>query len=285
MSSRSPAPWRALPPVVLLALLGAWTADALKGATPFLDWFGLDPKTFSMEGKVGIAILLLALLCGTVYWLYRIRRVWRLPPRVLEQREGAVSRKVLVVGLSIPPPRIKAFDLGDGKFVELHPTADGLTLSVATVDAALKEMQGHNWQQSLRSIHPHAKEKLELLVIVPSSGDGSGQFINQFRKWLQHYQGTAQWRAFEIQVVDPAVDYEDFKEVQLAYMKAVQLAEEKGFSELDVVIDITAGQKPNSIAAAMVTLTSQVDFQYVQTAKPNKLITYSVVSEGLRDPG
>lgn len=285
MSSTSPAPWRALPPVVLLALLGAWTADALKGATPFLDWFGIDAKNFTTAGKIGIAALLLALLCGTVYWLYRIRRVWRLPPRVLAQHEGAAPRKVVVVGLSPPNENVKQFDLGNGATVMLHPAGKGNALSVPSLEAALNDMQRHNWQQSLRSIHHHATEKLELLIVVPSSGlKGSGQHTSEFKEWLHHYQQPGCWKAFKIHVA-PAVDYENFAEAQHAFMDAVQLAEGKGFAESDVVIDITAGQKPSSIAAAMVTLTSKVDFQYVQTAGQHRLITYSVLSEGPRDPG
>ena len=285
MRSTRPAPWRALPPVVLFALLSAWTADALKGAPPFLDWLSPEARSLSVQTKVFVALVLLALLCATVYWLYRIRRVWRLPPRVLEERPGGVPRKVLVIGLSPPPARVKGFELGTTTSIVLHEDAPGELLKIHSLALAKTDMAGHNWQQSLRAVDHHAKDKLELLIVVPSSGTGgSGHYTDQFRDWMEHYKANGGWKPFAIEVA-PAVNYESFADLQDAYMAAIRLAEKEGFGESDVVIDVTAGQKTTSIAAAMVTLTTDANFQYIQTGAPFGPITYSILSEGPRDPG
>jgi hypothetical protein len=285
MSKVSPAPWRALPPVILFSLLSAWTADAIKGVPPFVDWLSPESRYIPVEVKILIAVVLLVSLCSNVFWLYRIRKVWRLPPRVLSQREGSESRKVLVMGLSTPPERVKGFDLGGSNSILIHHHATGNMLEIPRLEDAMENMQGHNWQQSLRAINPHARTTLALLVVVPSSGaGGSSQFTSQFQQWIKHYQTIGAWQPFNIEIA-PAVDYEAFEALQGAYVGALKYAEKMGFREEDMVIDVTAGQKTNSVAAAMVTLTSEVDFQYVQTASPFSIVTYSVISEGPRDPG
>lgn len=278
--------WRALIPVILFVLFGAWTADAIKGAPPFLDWFGESIRN-TPGIKLVFALVLLAGLCATAYWLHRSRSAWGAPARLLDQRPGGEPRKVLVVGLSKPSKEIKGFDLGKDASIILYKDATGDLLKIHSLDDALENMQQdevrHNWQQSLRAVNHHAKEQLKLLVVVPSSGnDGSGQHTEQFKAWMNHYKHTGRWKNFDVETVT-AANYEHFKELQDSYIAAIRLAEKMGFKESDVVIDVTAGQKTTSIAAAMVTLTTEADFQYIQTAKPFEPITYSVVSESRRD--
>lgn len=285
MNSPSPTPWRALPPVILISLLGNLTADAIKGTPPFLDWWGPAARSPSTEVKVLIAVVLLMLLCLTVYWLYRIRKAWRLPPHLLRQRPDGAARKVLVLGLSTPPKQVKGFDLGQGASIILYKEAAGDLLKIHSLKGALNDMQRHNWQQNLRAVTHHAQDTLELLIVVPSSGSGgSGHFTDQFTQWMKHYQGSKDWKDFDIEIF-PAVDYEAFDALQGAYTAALSFAEKKGYKESDMVVDVTAGQKTTSIAAAMVTLTTDVDFQYIQTEAPFGAVTYSVVSEGPRDLG
>ena len=231
-----------------------------------------------------IAFALLGSFCSAVYWLYRIRSAWRLAPRLLKQQQGGQPRRVLVLGLSTPPEQVRGFDLGNGASIELHHQVAGELLEIHTLENATTSMQRHPWQQSLRAIDHHARETLELLVVVPSAGSGgSGHYTEQFEQWIRHYQKTGNWKRFEIRTL-AAVDYEHFQDIQDAYMGALRFAETRSYGESDVVLDITSGKKPSSIAAAMVTLATDVEFQYVQTEPPFGLVTYSVVSEGLRDP-
>ena len=284
MRSAPRFPWIALVLGVSFVLLGAWTADAIKGATPFLDWFSPDARNPPVQIKIGMAIFLLALLFGNVVGLYRLRKAW-LPIRVLKEKAESSPRKVLVMGLSQPDEGVKGFDFGDGSSLVLYDNASGSLIPVHSLANAMAGMGRHRWQQSLRTVDFHAKTKLELLIVIPSNGRfGSGQFTNQFKDWITRYQSSGDWKPFQIEIV-AAVDYEGVADLQSAYTAAIRLAETKDFKEADVVIDVTAGQKTTSIAAALVTFTSEADFQYVQTGGTNKTLTYSVTSEDRRDQG
>ena len=81
------------------------------------------------------------------------------------------------------------------------------------------------------------------------------------------------------------MDYENFADLQGRYLETIRLAKGSGFQESDVVIDVTAGFKTNSIAGAMVTLATEAHFQYIQTVPNFERITYTVEAEGTTDPG
>ncbi len=53
--------------------------------------------------------------------------------------------------------------------------------------------------------------------------------------------------------------------------------------EEDIIIDVTGGQKTTSIAGAVITLNSQVSFQYVQTNEPYKIMAYDVMIHSRTD--
>lgn len=282
MSPSTSRALRTLPPAIIFVLLSTWTADAIKGAPPFFDWFSAAPAPLAMKALIAVGLFLS--LCAAALWLYTTRSAWGEPPKVLEQTTGGDPRKVLVVTLSTPSEQVKGFDLGGGRSIVLYENAAENLLPIHTPSDAKADMKRHNWQQALRAVDHHAKV-LELLIVVPSSGGrGSGHKTTQFTQWMEHYQSSADWSAsprtkpFAIRVIE-AVDFEKFTALQHAYAQAIELAKAEHYMESDVVIDVTGGQKTTSIAGAMVTLTSHSKFQYIQTVEPYALITYSVVSE------
>ncbi len=288
----------ALLAAVAFAFTSAWTADAVKGAAPFYDWQGLTAKDISTEQKIGWAVTLLALSFVSALLLYASRRTW-MPVRSLGRYVGK-PQKVLVICLSTPNPKHKGFDLGDGKKISFHCEAEPMDgrvdhLLIGSINddiqtTSVLSKQGVNWQQSLRAIHFHS-DTLERLVIVPSlskPGDtGSEAYIEQFLALLAHYQSRPEWsKPFSVAVHSP-VDYEDFEKLHAAFMSILNSSKSDGFKESEIVFDITAGQKVPSVAAAMVTLTTRADFQYVQTFKEKdrkpEIMTYSVVAESPPD--
>lgn len=279
--------WKPLLAAISFTLLGAWTADALKGATPFLDWLDPTQRTLALGCRIAIAGVLLIALATSVYGLYASRRVW-LPVRTLGQTTGhkVRRRKVLVLCLSTPQKQFAGIQLSSSSTIELTPGGEKgyLSLACAKKDCAKDALSGLNWQQGLRAIQPHAQGQLAHLLIVPSkskTGDpGSDQFAAKFKQWIAHYQKdpTNAWTDFSIEV-RPAVDYEDFHQLHSAFVQVLHWTRQNKLDESDVVFDITSGQKPTSIAAAMVTLASGADFQYVQTTAPFDTVTYAVVAE------
>jgi len=285
----------ALLTAVAFAVLTAWTADALKGAAPFYDWQGLAAKDVSAAQKIGWAVVLSLLAFLSAALLYITRGAWT-PVRSLGRYVGK-PQKVLVMCLSTPAPHHKGFDLGDGKTIDLHgeevtpaaaPVAH-LPLGCIADDIKATSALGRNrvnWQQNLRAINFHSST-LEHLVIVPSRSKaddkGSDAYVVPFMALLKHYQSRTEWpRTFSTSVCRP-VDYEDFEELHRAFIGVLQSAKGEGFKESEIVFDITAGQKVPSVAAALVTLTTRADFQYVQTFKETgrepEIITYAVVAE------
>lgn len=53
----------------------------------------------------------------------------------------------------------------------------------------------------------------------------------------------------------------------------------RGINDKDIVIDITGGQKPNSVVGAVVTFNRRIKAQYVQTEGDNAIIQYDVVHD------
>lgn len=284
----------ALLAAVAFALTTAWAADALKGAAPFYDWQGLGPKDVSAAQKIGWAFFLGLLAVLSVVLLYKTRRSW-MPVRSLGRYVGN-PRKVLVMCLSTPDPRHKGFVLDSGQKINLHCeeiTAKasvehfliGSILDDTKATSPIGESKA-NWQQNLRAVNFHSST-LKHLVVVPSlskpNDRGSEDYVAPFMALLAHYQSKPDWPNKFAVTMCPPVDYEDFEKLHTAFMGILNSAKGEGFEESEIVFDITAGQKVPSVAAAIVTLTTRADFQYVQTFRERgrepEIITYAVVAE------
>ena len=218
-----------------------------------------------------------------------------MPVRSLGRYVGK-PQKVLVICLSTPDLRHKGFDLGNDKKIDFHdqgttpaPSVDYFPIGAIKNDIQTTSPIGTsrvNWQQSLRAIHFHART-LEHLVVVPSLSKpgeiGSETYGEPFRKLLAHYLSQPAWPSKFTVTIRPPVDYEDFETLHASFIDVIKFVKEKNFNESEIVFDITAGQKVPSVAAAIVTLTTRADFQYVQTFKDKgrepEIITYAVVAE------
>lgn len=144
------------------------------------------------------------------------------------------------------------------------------------------------WQQLLRALKPH-EHQLKSVWLVGSRGEnGSFRQLPKCRRLLQAVLGNdvkifiegkglisdefsdqmARDRSSE------AVDFEDFDEISKRLDGLFRRIVSKPYSqpESGIVIDVTGGQKTTSIAAAALTLKSDVVFQYVQTGGEEVLI-------------
>lgn len=64
-----------------------------------------------------------------------------------------------------------------------------------------------------------------------------------------------------------------------AFKELMQEFSRRGINDKDIVIDITGGQKPNSVVGAVVTFNRRIKAQYVQTEGDNAIIQYDVVHD------
>jgi len=127
-----------------------------------------------------------------------------------------------------------------------------------------------NWQQLLRGIEPH-HEYLKYVYLIGSKESfkffyGVENIIKQYCKQIKKIIKT-----------EKPVNFEDLIELTKIINKGIQQFKELDMDEEDIIIDVTGGQKTTSIAGAVITLNSQVSFQYVQTNEPYKIMAYDVM--------
>ncbi len=73
------------------------------------------------------------------------------------------------------------------------------------------------------------------------------------------------------------VDFENVNEIEGALDAVITHAKKDGkFSDADIVIDITGGQKPTSAVATIFTFGREIIVQYVQTNHPFKVVAYNI---------
>jgi hypothetical protein len=129
---------------------------------------------------------------------------------------------------------------------------------------ASEELNGTSWEMPLIAINHHLA-RLELLVVVTSQGEGgSALLFPAFKNLLAQYFPDAGFTIEEL--TTPDLNFEDLAGVHTLldawYGKVSTLGRHKNH---DIITDLTGGQKPASIAAALATLVEGRKFQYVST--------------------
>ena len=254
-------PWSGIFAAMLTIISAGWAADAIKGDV----LFGLEDR------KIYAAILVTLLFFFAFLWLY-IRRLDFLSVRTLLQEEVA-PHKVIIILLSPSEPRLPVKIVDDFKFLDgktLKVDLSGRSRNVEKDIAELNKIRW-NWQQILRGLSPH-RSSLEHVYLVGSKGDnGSFKDLDKATNFIGKY-----FKNIRIAKHDRAIDFENFDVLVKALERAILLLKKHDFTEKDIVIDVTGGQKTTSIAGAMITINSVVTFQYVQTSTPFKAWGYDV---------
>ena len=111
-------------------------------------------------------------------------------------------------------------------------------------------------------------------VIVLTSGASNEQF-ELFQKLVETFYPKLKGKLDKI-LVEPvnekfksenafANSFEDLEAVAKAVNKAYEELERKKIDAKDTIIDVTGGQKSNSIATAVITVLDNKEFQYIST--------------------
>jgi len=139
---------------------------------------------------------------------------------------------------------------------------------LAQEDAEVLEAERFAWKMCHYGLEKHrARLRKVWVVCSPESAKQYDLFVNLFQPLFA---------AVEFEPIGgEGVDFEDMEGV-VATVENILHSLPHDLDESDVIIDITSGQKPNSIAGAMVTLISAGrEFQYVQTNDPHGVKTYA----------
>lgn len=138
------------------------------------------------------------------------------------------------------------------------------------------------WEQALRGIHHHTRDGGPLRRVILLGSPESVEQLHQFRNEVISRYDELKQVSFEayyqydgkIHVLDSpdhqhhrqnGVDFEDFDELTRAYDRILSGLERDGARPDQIQVDFTAGQKPASVVAAVVTICSDVSNQYVAT--------------------
>lgn len=257
-------PWRALGLVWVAMLTGNWTADGLKGEALFSDWW---PALKDYRLLISAAAALV--FAATTVLLYHARRAFAFV-QTLSQRK-ATPHRCLVLLVSTPnavpadtrfPMRIEQ----DKRIVIL----EGRSLEE---DIEALSAIRWNWQQMLRALVPHRTMLNRIYLIGSKDAGGKGSFSHLPLCWNILHQYAGQAEVYQ----EPPVDFQQFDQVVRAVNTIVEREIECGTRETDILVDVTGGTKTASIAAASVTLSSQVKFQYVETEAPYQVIVYDTI--------
>ena len=269
MKSIKHFPWLGLLPLILTLITSSWLADGIKGEALFSEWFPPLAK-WRFYITIGSGVLFVI----SVLWLYNFRKVF-LAVRTLEQLNVCKPHACLILLLSTPNLKPDSFHF---PVTIKDKNGDKVTLEGTSLEDDIHRLDTirWNWQQLLRGILPH-KDTLEYVYLVGSqqSGtmEGSHGYIDFASGLIRRYCPST-----VVLKEENPVNFEDLKELSRAILKALKdFKNQYGKDEDDIIIDVTSGQKTTSIAGAVVTLNSQITFQYVQTNEPHKVIAYDVV--------
>lgn len=275
-------PWLALLVTLATLVLGGWVADSWSagGVLTWVPWLGQRPKL--MTGVLSAALVLLA-------WRVYLKRRELTSVGALSQAD-AEPRRALVVPLSPGHAVITTVDEGlhvrrkpnpalpDGACVVLQGCPEALESDIERL-AALK---GWPWQQVLRAIRPHQASLTHLYILGSAGTRGSHHDMVSIRALLEPYLPGCR-----IITSAPPVDFDDLKSMMHALRVAIRtLTAERipgttrFLREEDIMIDVTGGYKPTSIAGAVMTLTSNVTFQYVHTGGEHLVREYDLLHRG-----
>jgi len=197
-----------------------------------------------------------AVFFAAAAWLFTNReRIFRTRLRFKTVDKKA---KVLAIFLS-PTPSTPV--LTDGTWSIIKSKDDTYTFSGNLTEDVANLKFYWNWHPLLRGLIPH-QETLERVYLINSSGgkNSSKSFGKPAAEFLGIFLGKV-----EILYEDYTVDFEDFQKVTDLLDRIILEEHRRGVREHDIVVDVTGGMKPSSIAGAVVTNTTDVVFQYVQT--------------------
>jgi hypothetical protein len=117
------------------------------------------------------------------------------------------------------------------------------------------------WEMPLIAVRYHQKH-LETLYVFTSEGiKGSAVLMPIFKEVVKCLYPSLKIKEVE----SKGIDYEDVKQVFTKVEFFYEMAKNDGYAENEILIDVTGGQKPNTIAASIATLVSGRKFQYIST--------------------
>lgn len=200
--------------------------------------------------------------------------------------EDALSREpypALITALSTCAPASQGLAIEAARKMSHLPPKERLAAFCSDPD-----LKGVSWQQTIRGINHHVRWNDEepvgfpdVCILLSGGENGSAKQWQDFRRLLEQlYRGlpNALMHIEKVELSKQGLDFEVHDQV-VRVLEAQLLAFGRRGRRGEVMIDATGGQKPFSIAAAIVTLRSpEQRFQYVTNA--GKVTYYNAKASG-----
>jgi hypothetical protein len=201
-----------------------------------------------------------------VVFVLAVRRAARHVNLIIVQDENPASTKALVLFLSPPgqdTERIAAMSRDAGVRGRIE-------------DLSLREQFKSSWRMPLEAI-AHHRSRLRWVVVIPSRDgdlrqDGTWRSLEDFRKLVTalaekpnlQIRSLAELTSKELWA--EGVDFEDAQMLVDSIDATYSALNAAGIEDSEIMVDVTGGQKPTSIAGAAVALEKRRrKFQYVST--------------------
>lgn len=254
-------------------MISGWVGDGLKGDSLFFtERTEYLPVKWCVLGGLALGWALLA-------WLLDWLLLYLLPLRTLSQKKQAKPHKVLIapvseVALEMIDSRadgdwLVEKDSGNGQVINEAKFAGGLENLLAKFESSRRSVV-----PLLRSLRWHQAELRQVHFLASTQSIG---FARKLKPALQSCLGAD----VAIEIHGEALDFEDIDNVYHALDEVVNRAINMGFHEQDIIVDLTGGQKPTSVALALYTLHRDILCQYVQTGGNKEVLQYDMA---LRPP-
>lgn len=227
--------------IILLAI--SWFPD---GISAIFEYNLSEKGLFLCSYKLLVALIIFGVF-GV--FLFRAGKIDNSKPAVDRHK----PKEVIVLGVFLSTlARNKA---------ESKPIEERIKVAIDNGSFIIGDIEGKSWEMPLKAIDYH-QEKLKHLFVFTSNGENATSLL------MPLFIGVVKQLYPALTVKEVAVGGMDFERIdevfnniELFYAQAAHV----GCKEQDILVDITGGQKTNSIAAAVATLLSGRQFQYIST--------------------
>lgn len=169
-------------------------------------------------------------------------------------------------------------------------------VATGDLDADLAEMGRRKpgirwpWEMPLRGLSHH-REALASVTLVCSAESlpQAGWFVALLTRYAATFSrltpDACRLLAHSGERVPPSAtppaggcwDFEDYQQLFDGLNRMMEEFARDGVREPDVMLDVTGGQKTNTVVGAILTVNRQSKFQYVQTNPPHAVLAYDLV--------
>ena len=142
----------------------------------------------------------------------------------------------------------------------------------------LNNSKYRSWEMPIRAIKHHCSENGPLKKVIVFTSEASDEFFDQFKDLLPEEvcHGDVEITNHKIESSQEEKAFEDIKAVAKAINDIYEKLLNEGYTNKDIIVDITGGQKVNSIAAALIAALEDIEFQYIST-NDKEIKAYRVV--------